>query len=76
MIITARGIGLPGFDQHVLRDVARAVEDAPFDNDALSLDVRSCDLPGEIAREDFETGLRRNESDVHVWAGRLRRRLG
>src|SRR5262249_7664494 len=35
MIVAAGGIGLPGLDKHVLGDVARAVEHAPFYDNAL-----------------------------------------
>src|SRR6202045_3329876 len=66
MIVTAGGIGLPGLNQHVLGYVARAIEDAPLDDDALAPYAGTCDIAAEISLEDFKARLLRYETDVHV----------
>ena len=75
MIVATGRIGLPGFDQNVLCHVAGAVEDPALDDDALASDVRTGDVAAEIVLEDFKAGLLRDETDMHVGTGRLRRRL-
>src|SRR6202165_4140504 len=75
MIVTAGGIGLARFNQHVLCNVARAVEDPPFDDNTLARHAGACDVAAEIILEDFKAGLLGYETDVDVGAGRLRWRL-
>src|SRR6266851_5613249 len=72
MIVAAGGIGLPRLNQHVLGKVARAVEDAPLDDNTLASHAGTCDVAAEIILEDFKARLLRYQTDVDIGTGRLR----
>ncbi len=57
MIVAAGGIGLPCLHQDIPGDVAGAIENAAFDDDALAGDIRAGDIAAKIVLEDFEAGL-------------------
>src|SRR5882724_9373005 len=75
MIVAPGGIGLPRLDQHILGNVARAVEDAPFYDNTFASHAGTCDVAAEIILEDFKAGLLRYQTDVDIGTGRLRWRL-
>jgi hypothetical protein len=57
MIISTGSISLPRLDQDVLGYVAGTIEDSPFNDDALTRDIRTGDVPAEIILKYFKACL-------------------